>query len=131
MQEVQTTLPVGTRLRDRYIVEGLLGKGGFGAVYLVGDQRVKRNLYALKEMIDSSKQERARFTFEGEVLKRLDHPSLPHVYRVFEDAKNNRAYLLMDYIEGPNLETLRQQQPEKCFPLPRVMSIMAPIFDAV
>ncbi len=131
MQEVQTTLPVGTRLRDRYIVEGLLGKGGFGAVYLVGDQRVKRNLYALKEMIDSSKQERARFTFEGEVLKRLDHPSLPHVYRVFEDAKNNRAYLLMDYIEGPNLETLRQQQPEKCFPLPRVMSIMAPIIDAV
>jgi len=131
VQEVQTTLPVGTRLRDRYIVEGLLGKGGFGAVYLVGDQRVKRNLYALKEMIDSSKQERARFTFEGEVLKRLDHPSLPHVYRVFEDAKNNRAYLLMDYIEGQKLETLRQQQPEKCFPLPRVMSIMAPIFDAV
>src|SRR5438105_6562871 len=82
-------------------------------------------------MVDTSKQERARFAFECEVLKRVDHSALPHVYRVFEDDKNNRAYLLMDYIEGPNLETLRQQQPEKCFPLPRVMSIMAPIIDAV
>src|SRR6266704_5059132 len=82
-------------------------------------------------MIDSSKQERARFTFEGEVLKRLDHAALPHVYRVFEDDRNNRAYLLMDYIEGPNLETLRQKQPQKQFSLPRVMSIMAPIVEAV
>ena len=131
MQEVQTTLAIGTRLRDRYVVEGLLGKGGFGAVYLVRDQRVKGNLYALKEMIDSSKQEHARFTFEGEVLKRLDHAALPHVYRVFEDDRNNRAYLLMDYIEGPNLETLRQKQPQKQFSLPRVMSIMAPIVEAV
>src|SRR5205823_3120379 len=44
---------------------------------------------------------------------------------------NNRAYMLMDYIEGPNLETLRQQQAEKRFPLPRVMSILAPVIDAL
>ncbi len=131
MQEVQTTLPIGTVLRDRYVVEGLLGKGGFGAVYLVRDQRVKGNLFALKEMVDSSKQERARFAFECEVLTRLDNPALPRVYRVFEDDKNNRAYMLMDYIEGPNLETLRQKQPDRRFALQQVMSMMAPIIGAV
>ncbi|MEO8956459.1 MAG: protein kinase [Ktedonobacteraceae bacterium] len=131
MQEVQLTLPVGTKVGDRYIVEGLLGKGGFGAVYLVRDQRVKGNLFALKEIVDSSKQERARFAFECEVLKRLDHPSLPRVYRVFQDDKNSRAYMLMDYIQGPNLEILRQKQPDKRFPLARALEIMAPIMNAV
>src|SRR5258708_1987380 len=82
-------------------------------------------------MIDSSKQERAGFAFECQVLTRLDSPALPRVYRVFEDDKNNRAYMLMDYIEGPNLETLRQKQPDRRFSLSQVMSMMAPIINAV
>src|SRR5947209_14578001 len=82
-------------------------------------------------MVDTSKQERARFAFECEVLKRVDHPALPRIYRVFEDDKNNRTYMLMDFIEGPNLETLRQKQPQKRFPLSQVMSMMAPIVEAI
>lgn len=131
MQEVQITLQKGTVVRDRYTVEDLLGKGGFGAVYLVRDLRVKGNLFALKEVVNPNKEERDRFAFECQVLKRLDHHALPRVYRVFEDDKNIRAYMLMDYVEGPNLEFLRQQQPEKRFSVPQVLNIMAPIIDAV
>jgi len=131
VQGVQTTLPVGSIVQGRYRVEDLLGKGGFGAVYLVRDQRVRGNLFALKEVIDPSKKERSHFTFEGEVLKRLDHPSLPRVYRAFEDDAHNRAYILMDYIEGPNLEALRQKQPEKRFSLSHVLHVMGPVVEAV
>ncbi|MDQ6643133.1 MAG: protein kinase, partial [Chloroflexota bacterium] len=131
MQDVHAMLPVGTLIGDRYTIVGLLGKGGFGAVYLVRDQRVRGNLFALKEMIDTSKQERARFAFECDLLKRLDHSALPRVYRSLADDQNNRSYMLMDYIEGPNLETLRQKQPQKRFPLSQAMSMMAPIFEAV
>lgn len=131
MQEVQSTLPIGTVVRDRYIVEDLLGKGGFGAVYLVRDQRVHHNLFALKEVADPNKRERARFVFEADVLRRLDHPALPRVYYVFEDPKNDRAYMLMDYIEGPNLEKLRQLQPNKRFSVQHVLTIMGPIMNAV
>jgi serine/threonine protein kinase len=131
LQEVQTTLPIGSILRERYVVEGLLGKGGFGAVYLVKDVRVQGNLYALKEAINPQKRDRERFVFEGELLKHLDHRSLPRVYRIFEDDSNHRAYMLMDYIEGPNLEVLRQLQPGKHFSLPQVLKILAPIVDAV
>lgn len=131
MQDVHAMLPVGTLIGDRYTIEGLLGKGGFGAVYLVRDQRVRGNLFALKEMIDTSKQERARFAFECDLLKRLDHSALPRVYRSLGDDQNNRSYMLMDYIEGPNLETLRQKQAQKRFPLSQAMSMIAPIFEAV
>ncbi len=131
MQDVRSALPIGTIIGDRYNVVGLLGKGGFGAVYLVRDQRVRGNLFALKEMIDTSRQERARFSFESELLTRLDHPALPRVYRSFENETNNRSYMLMDFIEGPNLETLRQKQPQKRFPLSQVMSMMAPIVQAI
>lgn len=131
----QDTLPVGTVIRtssrDHYIIESLLGKGGFSTIYLVRDQRVRQNRFALKEVKNLSTRERERFTFECEVLKRLDHQALPRVYRVFEDLQRNQAYVLMDYIEGSNLELLRRHQPKQRFSVPQVLNIMRPIFDAV
>src|SRR5437588_7024819 len=128
-------LPIGATIKHtdggRYIVESLLGKGGFGAVYLVRDRHVKQHLFALKEVIDPNKRERELFTFEGEILKRLDHRALPHVYQLFEDGKLKRVYMLMDYIEGRNLEALRKEQPEMRFSLPLVLTLMAPIVDAL
>jgi serine/threonine protein kinase len=131
VQDIFLALPNGTMVRDRYIIEGLLGKGGFGSVYLVKDKRVKGNLFALKEVIDPSKQDRDRFTLEGEILRRLDHPALPRVYHAFSDDALLRAYMLMDYIEGPNLEILRQKQAQRRLPLMQVMRIMAPIIEAI
>ncbi len=135
MQQVENTLSPGTVVhgggRDRYIIERLLGKGGFSTIYLVRDRHVRQNLYALKEVIDPNKRERERFTFECELLMRLEHPSLPRVYRVFEESKRNRAYVLMDYIEGSNLEHLRNQQPGERLALTQVIDIMTPIVDAI
>ena len=96
MQEVQAILPLGSFVGDRYVVEDWLGKGGFGAVYLVRDLRVKHNLFALKEVIDPNRKERSRFLFEAELLKRLDHHALARVSRVFAADTPSRAYMLMD-----------------------------------
>ncbi len=131
MQEVYVTLPRGSVVRNRYVIVDMLGQGGSGAVYLVRDQRVKGNLFALKEIINPNKKERSRFLFEAEVLKRLEHAALPRVYTVFDDDVHQRAYMLMDYIEGPNLERLRQQQPHRQFSLAQVLSIMAPIIGVI
>ena len=136
MHEVQTHLPLGSILRDRYVIETLLGQGGFGAVYRVRDQRAKGNLYALKEVIDAQRKDRSRkdknrFQFEGDILKQLDHRALPRVYRVFEDDVHERAYMLMDYVDGPNLEVLRQQQPAKRFSHSQVLILLEPVADAL
>jgi serine/threonine protein kinase len=92
VQEVYVTLPRGSVVRNRYVIVDLLGQGGSGAVYLVRDQRVKGNLFALKEIINSNKKDRSRFLFEAEVLKRLEHTALPRVYTVFDDDAHQRAY---------------------------------------
>ncbi|GAC1372728.1 MAG: hypothetical protein NVSMB44_40520 [Ktedonobacteraceae bacterium] len=128
-------LPRGVTIRgptgEHYAVEGLLGKGGIGAVYLVRDRHIKENLFALKEVINPDERDRERFVFEGEILKRLNHRALPRVYRVFEHNKLKRVYILMDYVEGKNLETLRQEQPGRRFSLPLTIALLAPIVDAL
>lgn len=131
VQEVQVILPLGSIVQDRYIIEEVLGRGGFGAVYLVRDKRVRGNLFALKEIVDPGKYEQERFRFEGALLKRLHHSALPRVYDVFEDDEKRRAYILMDYIEGSNVETLRQCQPEKRFSLPQALGLLEPVVAAV
>ena len=135
MLQEQMVLPVGATIQhpdgDRYVIESLLGKGGFGAVYLVRDRHIKEHMFALKEVIDPNEQDRERFIFEAEVLKRLNHRALPHVYKVFEYEKLKRVYMLMDYIEGQNLDILLREQPERRFSLPLVLAVMKPIVDAL
>jgi serine/threonine protein kinase len=135
MQQEQFILPKGVSIADpqgnRYIIESVLGKGEFGAVYLVRERDGTRNLFALKEVINPNKDDRERFAFECEVLKRLNHKALPRVHHVFENDRLKRVYLLMDYIEGRNLEILRKEQANGYFPLPLVLVLIAPIVDAL
>jgi eukaryotic-like serine/threonine-protein kinase len=135
MSREQMTLPVGATVQDMrgdpYRVEQLLGKGGFGAVYLVSDRQSPEHRFALKELIEPSEHDFERLLFECETLKRLDHPALPRVYHIFEHANLKRVYLLMEYIRGQNLEDAREEQPGARFPLQVALSIMAPIVDAL
>jgi eukaryotic-like serine/threonine-protein kinase len=131
MHEIDETLSPGAVIRDRFLVVELLGAGGLSAVYLVQDQQREDSFFALKEVIATQKKARERFTFECSVLERLVHPALPRVHHVFDNEEHNRLYMLMDYIEGPNLETLRRIQPQKRFSLPVIIAILAPIVDAI
>ncbi len=134
-EKQQMTLPKGYIVRDSekksYVVESLLGRGGFSAVYRVRERGSRQRVFALKEVIDPGKRERERFIFEWEVLKKLDHPALPQVYRVFEHQKLKRVYILMRYVDGPNLEILRDEQPERQFSLSLTLALMDPIVAAV
>lgn len=82
-------------------------------------------------MINPNAEERASFVFEGEILTRLHHKALPRVHRVFENDKLMRMYVLMDYIKGQDLEALRERQPDRCFPLVLVLTMMNPIANAL
>ncbi|MHC9539639.1 MAG: SUMF1/EgtB/PvdO family nonheme iron enzyme [Vulcanimicrobiota bacterium] len=117
-------LQAGTTLdRDRYEVLKPLKSGGMGAVYLLHDNRLERKC-VLKEMIPPShdpaelKEFRERFRNEALTLSKLSHPNLPPVYDHFEE--NHQCCLVMEYIEGDDLESLLAAQAPKGFPEERV-----------
>ncbi len=95
-------------LKQRYGIIGVVGQGGFGAVYKARDTQCNNRLVAVKEMSKSglTPQEvvEATETFEREalILAGLSHPNLPALYDHFSDA--GRWYLVMDFIEGETLE---------------------------
>ncbi len=129
-QQIHTERPAGTLIQGRYVIEELLGRGGFGAVYLVRDQQETTRFVALKELHEQNESERDRLWAECAILERLCHPSLPAVYGVFE--QDQRVCMLMEYIAGANLEILRHKQlPEQRFPFAQVVSLIQPIIEAV
>lgn len=139
MQPVADTYRVGAHIQERYQVEDILGKGGFGIVYLVRDQTPEveqerpgaEHRYALKMLLDRDKKERVRFLFEGEVLTRLNHPALPHIYRTFEVESSQQACVLMDYVEGMNLDILRKRSGEEDISLSAALVLLDPIVEAL
>jgi hypothetical protein len=98
----------GTVLQHRYLIERLLGGGGMGMVYLARDQRLSNRPCAIKEMVDHfiDPQQRLEaneyFAREADTLAQLKHPAIPAITDRFDD--QNRHYLVMEYVEGRNLE---------------------------
>ncbi|MGD0116997.1 MAG: protein kinase [Candidatus Binatus sp.] len=101
-------LEAGTVLQSRYQIERLLGGGGMGMVYLAHDQRLANRPCAIKEMVDHFIDQAQRieaneyFAREADTLAQLKHQAIPAITDRFELA--NRHYLVMEYVEGRNLE---------------------------
>lgn len=114
-QPLTGRLPPQHKLDDRYVIESLIGQGGMGAVYRALDTRFTGRICAIKEMSVLSLLPEERpyavrsFQQEAELLATLKHPNLPQVHDFFSDNTNGRHYLVMDYVEGADLEDMLYQ----------------------
>lgn len=114
-------------LKQRYIVLGQAGRGGFGAVYKASDTLFGGRLVAIKEMSQSSLKPQElieateSFNREAMLLANLTHPNLPRIYEQFTE--NTRSYLVMDFIEGETLEARLQRLNGTKLPVENVLSI--------
>src|SRR5579864_3610683 len=101
-------LTAGTVLQGRYKISRLLGGGGMGMVYLANDHRLANRPCAVKEMVDHFIDQAQRieandyFAREADTLAQLKHAAIPAITDRFDD--QNRHYLVMEYVEGRNLE---------------------------
>jgi eukaryotic-like serine/threonine-protein kinase len=97
-------LATGQIIFNRYRIAALLGQGGMGNVYRAWDVNLKIPV-ALKENLDASPEAQQQFSEEARLLARLSHPNLPRVTNYFT-IPGLGEYLVMDYIEGEDLETM-------------------------
>ncbi|MCS7285912.1 MAG: serine/threonine-protein kinase [Anaerolineae bacterium] len=111
-----STLEPGTLLQGRYEILEVLGVGGMGAVYKARDRRFEgvERICAVKEIFSelspSVHQESvASFNREAQILVSLNHPAIPKVYDYFTEGQ--RSYLVMEFVEGKDLETILQETP--------------------
>lgn len=116
-------LQPGDLLRERYIVQSIIGRGGMGSIYLAEDNRLPGRRCALKEVQqdpsiseDLREQSRQQFYREASVLARLDHPNLPKVSDYF--SADTRDYLVMDFVPGEDLKTLMNKARRRGEQLP-------------
>ena len=101
-------LEPGSFLHERYRIEGMLGRGGMGAVYVAFDQTLQLRV-AVKENLSASSDSERQFHREASLLASLRHPNLPRVTVHF--LLEGRQYLVMDFIEGEDLHSRAQRQP--------------------
>ena len=102
---------------DRYKVIKPLRTGGMSTIYLAEDVTFDGLIYVIKEMSDvfTDDEEREyaikKFKEEAYIQAKLRHPNIPVVNNHF--LENNKYYIVMDYVEGINLEDLLQDSPVK------------------
>ncbi len=110
-------LQPGAILVNRYAIQEVIGIGGMGSVYRARDLHFPNavKLVAVKEMINQARDPLVRQTIvqnferEANILATLEHPNIPRIFDYF--SHNERSYLVLEFINGKDLEELISQNP--------------------
>jgi eukaryotic-like serine/threonine-protein kinase len=90
----------------KYKLIDLLGRGGMGKVFLAEHTTMRRRvaLKILSRHVSRDPSSVERFIAEARNIAALDHPNIVHAYSI--DVENDRYFLVMEYIYGPDLRRL-------------------------
>ncbi|MDO4262064.1 MAG: leucine-rich repeat protein [Eubacteriales bacterium] len=142
-------LPSGSVLNGRYIVERVLGQGGFGITYMAREYRTKRPV-AIKEYFPDTLAVRAGssavlpgagsksgdfvygrqcFLEEAKTLGEFTEiPGIVRIHSYFEE--NNTAYFAMDYVEGPSFQRYLEERGGQ-IGWEETLRVLFPVMDAL
>lgn len=122
------SLPRADALRDRYLLERELGRGGMATVFLARDLRHDRAVaFKLMHPEYVAGVGAARFRQEIRLAAGLAHP---HIVPVFDSGElDGRLWFTMPRINGPTLRQVLQQSGP--LPLERALGILEPVARAL
>jgi serine/threonine protein kinase len=113
----------------RYRIKKVLGKGGFGLVYLAHDDQLRR-LVAIKvphrRLVDRPEAAEAYLT-EARTVARLDHPNIVPVHDV-GGTEQFPCFVVSKYIDGTDLYTRLKQSR---LPLTEAVEVVATVAEAL
>jgi eukaryotic-like serine/threonine-protein kinase len=126
----------GMTLANRYLIQGVIGVGGMGAVYRARDlhfPKVEKKV-AVKEMVIQARDQAmqktiiANFEREANILATLSHPSIPRIYDYF--TQEERSYLILEFVEGKDLDLILNEAGD-FFPENQVISWAIELCDVL
>ncbi len=99
-------------IANQYEVKRVIGMGSYGITYLCKNKKTRER--CVVKQIRPSKLRNVDTSFyqmEAEILASLDHVRIPKLQDAFRFKRNQ--FLVMDYIEGTNLEDLLFDQYDR------------------
>jgi formylglycine-generating enzyme required for sulfatase activity len=148
---ISQALPAGSRI-EQFVIERVLGSGGFGITYLATDSRLNRKV-VIKENLpvqfcfrdpssltvaprhshgddaENFKWSLENFSKEAAMLASLDHPGIVRVLHSFETF--GTAYFVMPFVEGETFDELVRQIDRKPFTEEELRGLLDRVLSAL
>jgi serine/threonine-protein kinase len=127
---------LGAQLKERYVIERELGRGGIGAIFLARDQQLMGKPVVIKVMLSELEASqyleyfRQKFRQEIKALARIDHPGIVGVLDAGE-TPDGKPYFVMQYVEGQSLRAAINEAGSKGMDFARVAEITRQIGHAL
>jgi serine/threonine protein kinase/Tol biopolymer transport system component len=126
--EPEESEAIAGRMFGHYRVEGEIGRGGMGRVYLAHDLRLQRPvaLKLLSETFSNSPERVRRFQQEARAVSALNHPYIMTIHELGET--DGLRFIVAEFIDGRTLrEIMATGKPE----LGLVLKIIIQVTDAL
>ena len=141
-------LPEGSILAGQYVIEKVLGQGGFGITYRATDHKTNQKV-AVKEFFPDTLAYREKTTvisYPGErsenyaygkesflqeaktLAEFIGNENIVRIHSYFEE--NGTAYFVMDYIEGKSFDEYIKEKGGK-ISVEEAKNILVPVMDAL
>jgi serine/threonine protein kinase len=107
-------IQAGTLINHRYLINRLIGQGGFGRTYLAFDKHRFDETCVLKEFVPATTQgnifnkSQELFEREAKVLSQLKHPQIPKFLAFIIDGQ--RLFIVQEYIDGKTYSQILRER---------------------
>ena len=99
------------RDEERYDIQGKLGEGGRGAVYLAKDRQLNRTV-AIKRLLSDEKDSKSAYEALLNESRALSAINNPHIIRVFDVCQDEDGpYVVMEHLKGKTLHEVVATAP--------------------
>ncbi|KAF1765756.1 hypothetical protein GCK72_005709 [Caenorhabditis remanei] len=104
-------LPIDEKFKTRWHIEGIIGKGGYGEIYLAIDMKLAEEVAIKAEPIVRKGQVARRMILEQEVLLKLQ--GKPHVPLIFGSGHTDKFNYIVLQLLSINLGDIRRISPTR------------------
>ena len=119
----------------RFVIDGRIGHGGRGVVYLIHDKTLLRHsaMKVLASRLGPSDDDRQRFIEEAQITGQLDHPNVVPIHELSVNERGD-LYFTMKLVGGQTLEAMllgHENQPRSFDWVAPFLEILVKVCDAV